>query len=153
MHVVWQCPATCDVWSESLSILQKMKIEESDLLALWEKLVKKVNDSELEEVAVVMRGLWLRRNECIFEDKFKYPSQVIRFAKHDLTEYQLAQQISKASSSRNEASRSRNLRWEKPSPSFVKVNGDATVDKKERKVGIGVVIRDEEGETLVVVEG
>ncbi|XP_042965938.1 uncharacterized protein LOC122299618 [Carya illinoinensis] len=43
----------------------------------------------------------------------------------------------------------RNVRWSRPREQAVKANWDAAVDKKEGKVGIGVVIRDEEGEVLV----
>ncbi|KAF5477421.1 hypothetical protein F2P56_004061 [Juglans regia] len=128
-----------------------MKIEVSDLL--WEKLIEKLNGSKLEEVAIVMRGLWLRRNESIFEDKFKSPSQVRRIAKHDMTEYQQAQHTDKASLRMNDESCSKTIRWEKPRPGYVKSNWDATIDKKEMKVGIGVVIGDEDGEMLIAVEG
>ncbi|XP_035545169.1 uncharacterized protein LOC118348227 [Juglans regia] len=47
----------------------------------------------------------------------------------------------------------RNQVWKKPRESFIKANWDATVDQKEKKMRIGVMIRDEEGEVLVVVEG
>lgn len=42
----------------------------------------------------------------------------------------------------------RDRRWEKPKPSWVKVNWDAFVCSTLKKVGTGVVIRDEEGEVL-----
>ncbi|XP_042987456.1 uncharacterized protein LOC122315549 [Carya illinoinensis] len=43
----------------------------------------------------------------------------------------------------------RDVRWSRPKELSVKANWDAAIDKKERKVGIGVVISDEEGEILV----
>ncbi|XP_035546588.1 uncharacterized protein LOC118348634 [Juglans regia] len=153
MHVVWQCPAAGDVWSESSSIMQKMKREEHDLLALWEKLTLKLSELELEEVAVVMRGLWVRRNESIFEDIFKSPSQVISIAQNDLKEYKQALQMNKVALRNNEEGGSRTLRWEKPRTGSVKANWDAAVDKKQRRVGLGVLIRDEDGKPLVAVEG
>ncbi|XP_042944625.1 uncharacterized protein LOC122278510 [Carya illinoinensis] len=81
------------VWN-AMSLLKeglrwkKMKTNESDLLALWDKLREKLNEAEIEEAVTMMRGLWLRRNESIVEDKFKTPSQVIRTTKNDLLEFQ-----------------------------------------------------------------
>ncbi|KAF5471762.1 hypothetical protein F2P56_008532, partial [Juglans regia] len=61
--------------------------------------------------------------------------------------------MNKAALRSNEEGGSRTLRWEKPRKGFVKANWDAAVERKQRKVGIGVVIRDEDGELLVAVEG
>ncbi|KAF5450457.1 hypothetical protein F2P56_030810 [Juglans regia] len=36
---------------------------------------------------------------------------------------------------------------------FVKANWDAAVEKKQRRVGLGVLIRDEDGKPLAAVEG
>lgn len=46
----------------------------------------------MEEIATIMRTLWLKRNEFIFEGKFKCPSQVVTISRDDLKDYQLAQQ-------------------------------------------------------------
>lgn len=45
------------------------------------------------------------------------------------------------------------MKWKKPRQDHVKANWDAVVDKKGRKVGIGVVIIDEEGKVLVAIGG
>ncbi|XP_035551109.1 uncharacterized protein LOC118349687 [Juglans regia] len=41
--------------------------------------------------------------------------------------------------------------WDKPVRVFIKVNWDTSLDVKRKRMGIGIIIRDEEGEALVVV--
>ncbi|KAF5442058.1 hypothetical protein F2P56_037243 [Juglans regia] len=147
MHAIWYCPAAADVWSESDIVIQKWSLYETDLLKLWDSLVEKVSKDVLEETVMVMRNIWLRRNEFIFEGVFKRPSQVIKATRDELRVFQLAQQNAK----QNPIPRVDRgaVSWSRPRESFVKANWDAAVSRKDRKVGLGVVIRDEEGEILV----
>ncbi|XP_041020404.1 uncharacterized protein LOC121262033 [Juglans microcarpa x Juglans regia] len=105
MHVLWQCPIASDVWSEFHSVVQKWNKNEDDLLSLWERLMERVSKVEMEEIATVMRSLWLRRNEFIFEGKFKSPSQVVRTAREGLNEFRMAQQNVKERQDRSEERR------------------------------------------------
>ncbi|XP_042992296.1 uncharacterized protein LOC122318762 [Carya illinoinensis] len=146
-HALWSYPAAADVWAESLKVTQKWKSEETDLLVFWEKMMEKTSREELEEIVMVMRSIWVRRNNFIFEGKFASPSQVIKGAREDLRFFQ---QIKlKVRQGNDTCSDRRDVRWNRPKELSVKANWDAAVDKKERNVGIGVVIRDEEGEILV----
>ncbi|KAG2708037.1 hypothetical protein I3760_05G172800, partial [Carya illinoinensis] len=113
-----------NVWSESLSVVQKWKTKEADLLAFMEKFMKKLSQLEMEEIATVIRSLWLRRNEFIFEGKFKSPNQI-----------------------QGSNEERRNLKWKKPREDYVKANWDAVVNQEEMKVGVGVVIRDRKGKS------
>ncbi|KAF5481359.1 hypothetical protein F2P56_002016 [Juglans regia] len=146
MHAIWYCPAAADVWSESDIVIQKWSLYETDLLKLWDSLVEKVSKDVLEETVMVMRNIWLRRNEFIFEGVFKRPSQVIKATRNELRVFQLAQQNAK----QNPIPRVDRgaVSWSRPRESFVKANWDAAMSRKDRKVGLGVVIRDEEGEIL-----
>ncbi|KAF5476174.1 hypothetical protein F2P56_007909 [Juglans regia] len=117
-----------------------------------EKLLGKVDKTELSEIATVMRSLWLRRNEFCYEGLFKSPSQMLRTAKEELHEFEMAQQKLIANSQGNNIER-RNQVWQRPKENYIKVNWDAALDLKGRKAGLGVIIRDEDGEPLVAVEG
>ncbi|XP_041017900.1 uncharacterized protein LOC121260116 [Juglans microcarpa x Juglans regia] len=147
MHAIWFYLAATDVWLESNIVIQKWSSNETDLLELWDRLVEKVSKDVLEEIAMVMRNIWLRRNEFIFEGVFKSPSQVIKAARDELRVFQLVQQNARHTPvPRVERGV---VLWSRPRKSFVKANWDATVSIKDRKVGLGMVIRDEEGEILV----
>lgn len=41
-----------------------------------------------------------------------------------------------------------NTRWQKPGQYVVKINWDATMDVKKKKVGFGIIARDFEGEVM-----
>ncbi|KAF5481319.1 hypothetical protein F2P56_001980 [Juglans regia] len=87
MHVLWHCPATRDVWAESLRASQKWCVNEAGLLKLWEDLSGKLDKNELEEVAFIMRGVWMRMNKFIFENEFSILSSVIRTTKELLEDF------------------------------------------------------------------
>lgn len=42
-------------------------------------------------------------------------------------------------------------RWRAPEASFIKTNWDAALDEENKKMGIGIIIRDREGEILVTL--
>lgn len=90
MHVLWHCLVVDDVWSESMNVVQKWRSNETNLLALWERLMEKVSKSETKEIAMMMRSLWPKRNELIFERIFKSPSQLVRLAREELKAFQMA---------------------------------------------------------------
>lgn len=51
---------------------------------------------------------------------------------------------------RNIRQRNRRVaRWKRPDEGFVKVNWDAAMNSEKKRMGLGVVVRDEEGEVLL----
>ncbi|XP_042958198.1 uncharacterized protein LOC122293794 [Carya illinoinensis] len=123
--------------------------EETVTHALWScrGLLSLVAKEDLELVAVVMRGVWFRRNAFIFEKKFTGPGTVIEQATVSLENFQMAQTIRKEVRVRPEWGR-KGCRWKAPVGDFIKVNWDAGMSVKDGRVGTGVVIRDGNGEVL-----
>ncbi|XP_041011371.1 uncharacterized protein LOC121255160 [Juglans microcarpa x Juglans regia] len=92
-----------------------------------------------------MRGLWMRMNNFIFDNKFMNPSSIIRSARESLEEYHLAEEGLPVSS-REWVSRVEVIqKWSPPGANSFKVNWDAACNIKQRKMRIGVIIRDENG--------
>ncbi|KAF5481089.1 hypothetical protein F2P56_001774 [Juglans regia] len=101
----------------------------------------------MEEVAVVMRGLWLRRNTFVFESKLLSNTYVISVARESLEEYQSS--ILKITEIRQQANTGDVVHsWSPPSVNWFKANWDAALDVKQRKVGLGVVIKNDRGEVM-----
>ncbi|XP_042939386.1 uncharacterized protein LOC122274411 [Carya illinoinensis] len=145
MHVMWQCPAARDIWIGSIQVIQKWSSVEDNFLILWEKLIDKLTDKELELVAVLMRLLWLRRNSFIFEEKFKDPDSVIRSARAVIEDFQEAR-IDESKIKSPVTIGSGSQRWIKPTQGFIKANWDASLGTQN--LGLGIVLRNGIGEVL-----
>ncbi|XP_035544636.1 uncharacterized protein LOC118348020 [Juglans regia] len=147
MHVLWQCPAANDVWSGSVISVQKWRVGEGDLLGLLEELTEKLSIGDMEEVAVVLRGLWLRRNTFVFDSKLLSHTYVISTARESLEEYQSS--CGKITEIRQQANTGGLVHsWNPLDVDWFKANWDAALDVKQRKVGLGVVIRNDKGEVM-----
>ncbi|KAG2689722.1 hypothetical protein I3760_09G152300 [Carya illinoinensis] len=146
MHALWQCVASSDVWTESSARVQKWSIMEESLMDLIEKMAQNLTTEEMEEVAVVMWRIWLRRNQLVFENSFMPPKQLINIAREQLREFQMAQVV--AEHPNPIRGLMGQVGWVKPTAGSVKVNWDAALDQKKGKAGFGIVIRDEKGEVL-----
>ncbi|XP_041020447.1 uncharacterized protein LOC121262089 [Juglans microcarpa x Juglans regia] len=140
-----RCPAASDVWAETHRATQKWGAMETDLLKLWEDLEGKLNKIELDEVAVIMRGLWMRRNSFIFDNKFLNSSSIIRSARESLEEYHLADEGTADSSKRGDSRVEVIQKWSPPRANSFKANWDAACNVKHRKMEVGVIIRNENG--------
>lgn len=60
-----------------------------DFIQLWVKILTVLELLDIEWAACILRNLWLRRNEVIF-NKFKIPTRVVLEAKFELENYHLA---------------------------------------------------------------
>ncbi|XP_040987653.1 uncharacterized protein LOC121235369 [Juglans microcarpa x Juglans regia] len=77
IHVLWECPAANDVWKNGLIGVSKWKMEGGDFLGLWERLMGGLDKFKLEEKAVHLRKVWLRRNILVFEKRLTCPKTLI----------------------------------------------------------------------------
>ncbi|KAF5468935.1 hypothetical protein F2P56_013043 [Juglans regia] len=149
-HVLWCCPAAADVWAEAESPVRKWRNQVQDFTSLWMELIKKLSKDCLERVVAIMRGIWGRRNAFIFEKVFGSPGKVVRLALVSLEEHQEANNRREEGQSNREGNRM-DRRWKRPMPRIYKLNFDVVVDLKNRRIGIGIVIRDSNGEVMVTV--
>jgi hypothetical protein len=65
-HVLWDCPASVDVWQESHRKIHKLSLVESDGLGWVQQLMSKLDSNVLLEALSVARCIWLRRNGVVF---------------------------------------------------------------------------------------
>lgn len=151
MHVLWECSAAnVHIWANGLSGVQKWKREGGDhFLLLWEKLMMGALEKvKLEEIAVQFRKVWLRRNTFVFEKRLTCPKKLLSIAIETLEDFKQANKRQRTEDQQvvntvNKAS------WVRPVVEFVKVNWDASLDMKNRRMVMGMIIRDENGEALL----
>ncbi|XP_041025335.1 uncharacterized protein LOC121265715 [Juglans microcarpa x Juglans regia] len=149
-HALWCCPGAADVWAVGWSPIRKWLNQFIDFSSLWEDLSNRLSPGCLVRVVAIIRGIWRRRNTFVFEDKFASSSQVVKIAVVGLEEFQEANvKVTRRLSKGVERREGRG--WQKPLRALCKLNFDATVDVKNRRIGIGIIIRDCHGDVLVAV--
>ncbi|XP_042954503.1 uncharacterized protein LOC122290886 [Carya illinoinensis] len=143
IHAVWCCPAASDVWAESDSPVQKWAVTELEFIELWKKLNSSLDEDEIELVACTLRGIWLRRNLLIFDRKFESLKRILSAAKQGRDEFIAAKlQNFKSKPDRGE------VKWQRPTNVLSKINWDASISVQEKKVGIGMIARNADGDIL-----
>ncbi|XP_041003989.1 uncharacterized protein LOC121249345 [Juglans microcarpa x Juglans regia] len=101
----------------------------------------------MEETTAIMRSLWIRRKAFIFEKNLTSPSCVIRSAKNALNEFHQVQVLLEEQKG-NRSAVGGEKRWLLPEQNMIKANWDAALDVKARKMGAGVIIRNEKAEVM-----
>ncbi|XP_042972813.1 uncharacterized protein LOC122304620 [Carya illinoinensis] len=146
-HVLWSCPATSDVWAEKDSGLQKWICEEREFFKIWTDMQESLQKNRVEEIVMILRGLWSRRNKLVFESKFESPSRVVTNAISSLKCFQASQAEMKQLKVPN-TNRRMDTKWKPPDVGVSKLNFDAAIDKVENRMGLCIVARNHLGELL-----
>jgi hypothetical protein len=118
----------------------------SDGLCFIENLMERLDDEELGNAVMVAKRIWLRRNNIVHGGELCHPTQLVKNALEASIEFLQANSIPESCTTQS-VSQIR-LRWILPLEGMVKTNWDAAVDIPNKKVGVGVVVRDEGGNFL-----
>lgn len=106
-------------------MIQKLTISIDSFLDIWTTLSSILSAKELEVVAYITKGLCQRRNEEIYQDKFYHPNYIIRMATSAYVVDYTQTLNSGINTPKGPPTHSLSL-WQKPPPSFMKLNWDAT---------------------------
>ena len=88
----WSCPAAKVVWLACLKRIQKTTSDEDVFPNIFEKLIGRLEEGEINLVARVARQIWLRRNRMVFEGVFSPPMKLIQQAKDQIEAAEQAEQ-------------------------------------------------------------
>ena len=144
-HTLVKCPLAKDVWK--LSDLGDLSEVVDSFRDWWKLVVQRQNMEELNMTTMLLLSLWNSRNELIWNGRRKSSSWTFNAAIHTLIQWQHArlhpipQGLNRAISSP--------VRWTKPASSWVKCNIDAAVFNQIQCIGIGCVVRDENGAMVI----
>jgi hypothetical protein len=147
-HILWNCPSTKDVWLECNARIQKCTSDEVDFLYIMEKLMERLDVDQMVLVATVARQIWFRRNSVVFGGDMVSPALVLQRAKDQVEMWRSVSQRP-ANPTANPA-QTVAVTWSKPPDGYVKINWDASVNKQQKKMGAGVVVRDSAGGVLAM---
>ncbi|KAL0005544.1 hypothetical protein SO802_013105 [Lithocarpus litseifolius] len=142
-HVLWSYQKAKDAWVCS-KVIVRMGGDEcgSFFDFLWQLVMTvRVEEDKLAQIVTIAWALWCNRNEVRNGGKWKTGMEITRWAAIYLAEYTAA---TKSTSFPRQMLELRSL-WTPPPASLFKVNVDGAVFSSQGSVGIGVLIRDEEG--------
>jgi hypothetical protein len=108
-------------------------------LDIFQYLSTRVDQAELEEVAVIAYKVWLQRNRQVFGGKLVSPICLIEGAKKELLEFHLAGVTPSLFPSTVINSLAF---WVKPPYGWTKLNWDAATDIHRNRMGVGLIGRD-----------
>jgi ribonuclease HI len=133
----------CLEWRGFFFFFQKSWFDGSELLQVVEDMFQKCDQAKFAKFVRIMRRIWLRRNELIHDGVFLHPNRIVVQAAQAVERYQhlLAERNPRPAT--NAETLSTHLRA--PPPGCFKANWDAGFDSKKGRVGLGVVIRDQQG--------
>ncbi|XP_042980190.1 uncharacterized protein LOC122310360 [Carya illinoinensis] len=146
-HVLWLCPAAADVWVENDNGLQKWICEEKEFFNIWTDMQETLQKNKVAEAVMILRGLWTKRNNLVFEGKFESPTGVVTNALSRLKCFQASRaELTLIKDSNTE--RRKDTKWKPPDMGTSKLNFDAAIDKVENRMGLGIIARNHIGEIL-----
>jgi hypothetical protein len=59
--------------------VQKSICDKDAFLNIFERLLRRLEDEEINLVACIVKQIWLRRNKLVFEGGFTPPTQLIQY--------------------------------------------------------------------------
>ncbi|KAL9443800.1 hypothetical protein AB3S75_017056 [Citrus x aurantiifolia] len=147
-HAFMECKVARKVWKYSYLASEMQGVVREDILSVMQRLIKKMPMREVEFVVVVWWEIWHARNMLIFEGKRVNPMSLIAKAQAAVEVYQRVH--GKEQTSKRSKDVSKQDQWCRPSPvGYYKVNVDAAVHTEQQLTGLGVVIRNPQGQVIV----
>jgi len=122
--------------------------EERDGLHLIKSFQARLGSEELLKAFLVMRAVWLRRDNFVFQGSFTPPGQLVLRAKN--MDVGIADSLQEVPSSTVAVGRIP-LKWRVPARGWLKLNWDAALKMQSMRMGIGIVVQNEKGEFVAAM--
>lgn len=79
-HALWTCLAAKDVWTEHGMGIQKCPSDDGVFIKVFERLLGRLSDEDMQRVIFVARHVWFRRNKVVFGEELFPLGSVNRIA-------------------------------------------------------------------------
>ena len=145
IHTFLQCDLAKQVWSKWEGCLINLTASHFDFTDIAMQFLNIGATNELETFFVTSWAIWYNRNQIFFKDVCLSPDQVWCSANTIRSDYREVDALCSQSQS-YEASR-----WKAPPTGVYKVNVDVAAIGDGRSLGVGVVIRNNKGESIAAL--
>jgi len=123
-------------------------MDECDGLDFLTQLRAKMGEDELSLAITMARFIWMRQNDFIFRNQFTPPLVLFRQAEESVRSFAMA---TKNPSDSGGGRESAPCRWSPLSAGWLKCNWDAAINKPGKRMGVGVVIGDDQGKVVAAL--
>ncbi|OMO84089.1 hypothetical protein COLO4_22232 [Corchorus olitorius] len=152
-HLLLSCDWTRGIWLSICGLqIDKQSISTfDDWLASVVKKLQGLSDAGqmiLMKIAFTYWIIWKVRCEVVITHVELQPDRVVYRLQRAIGEYELAKFIAATRNVKNNEVGSDHHTWTKPDEGFLKLNSDGSFYASERSAGIGVVIRNHEGQVI-----
>lgn len=89
-YIIWSCSSSTNVWVDCNRKIQNYSGGEDYFLSILEELMERLDNEDLELVAMVARRIWLQRNTMAHRGELLYHSHLVRSTKEYVEEFQKA---------------------------------------------------------------
>jgi hypothetical protein len=131
-----------ELWETKYAIFALLRLSQfcSVLSSVLETLMRRC--SLMRKLwTVLARKLWLRRNSVVFGGVFISPNQLMREAVISIEDFKRAN-VPTEKENDFQAIPVPPVQWKAPSLGLYKINWDAAIDMKNRRMGVGIIARD-----------
>lgn len=141
-RALWSRIAMSNVWTKHNSSFKKWQNREREFIEVWEDIVYSMSIEELEKVVVLCRYIWCKELaiSCIVFLKATKEVKEFKEAQHSLANIQ-----------KNLSRMKRDVKCQKSLKRVFKANWDSAFYATNKQMGIGIVIRDSDGELVVAL--
>jgi hypothetical protein len=140
-HIIWSCPSAAYVWSFGSRRIQKSICGNKMFANLFENMIGRYDQQELEIFLVVGRRIWMGCNEVVHRGASIDPKQLFLSAVSGLEDFHKSITLPEERS--NAIVQSPTSTWLPPPGNMVKINWDAALNQKISCVGLGLLAPDE----------
>ena len=146
-HLFWSCQRARQIWQcTKLCFASEPTAIHSFFDLVWHLMMREEHDEDkIATVVTVAWSIWTNRNVVRHGRTKKTSEALVKWSTQYLTEYRNAHSPSEPVL-RNPA-----VRWSPPPTSRFKMNLDGAVFKEQKAAGIGVLIRDEQGQIVATL--
>jgi hypothetical protein len=121
---------------------QKCSSSSMRFIEVVEEIFRKCQTEEVHQFAGIVRRLWLKQNEIVHGGPFQHPNLLLQHAVSAAEEFAAIHVTTNQLKNRwTEACQ----KWRAPTPGWVKLNWDASMEVETGQMGYGALIQDERG--------
>ena len=146
-HLFWSCQRAKQVWQcTKLRFAFEPAAINSFFDLVWHMMMfEEHNEDKLAAVVTIAWSMWTNRNEVRHGGTKKTGEALVKWSAQYLAEYRCANSLPEP------VPRSQEVRWSPPPTTRYKLNVDGAVFKTQKTAGVGVLIRDEQGQVIAAL--